>query len=286
MMASILAALSAAALAACFGAPQPVRIQGWTADAMEPFVSRDGQLLFFNSSNAGPRTDIYWARRIDDLHFSLVGLVRGANSPALNGVPSLARDGAFSMISPRAYDASHATLWIGRWTGQAVENLQLQTGLAPPRAGWFNMDAELSADGQRLYFTDNLWRPGGPPKLSYFRMARPAPAGWRVDPSANAWFSRINGDGLPYAAGVSGDDLEFFFTRLTLGDPRRPWPQIMVATRPGSSEPFSAPAPIAALDGFVEAPSVAPDGALYFHKKLAGRFVIMRSARACASSGR
>jgi hypothetical protein len=281
-LAPLLTFVAAAALAACFGAPRPVTIEGWNADAMEPFISREGALLFFNSSNA-PRaaTDIYWAKRLDALDFHLEGAVPGANSPALDGVPSLARDGAFALISPRAYDALHATIWIGRWTGRSVEDLHPQPALAPPGPGGFNMDAEISADGRRLYYTDNLWRADGPPRRSVFRLARLTAAGWRVDPSADAWFRRINTRGLQYAAGLSADELEFFFTRLDPAAGGEVRPRIMVATRARPEDPFSDPAPLLALDGFVEAPTVAPDGALYFHKRQGDRFVIMRAERKC-----
>ena len=284
MLTALFATLTATALAACFAPPQPVEIAGWTADAMEPFVSRDGGLLFFNSSNApGRQTDIYWARRVDALHFTLQGKVPGANSSALDGVPSLARNGTFSLVSPRAYDKLHATLWIGRWTGAAVEDLQPQPLLAPPGPGRFNMDAEISADGRRLYFTNNQWALIGPPKTSTFRMARLTPDGWRVDAAADRWFSQINGPGLQYAAGISDDDLDFFFTRLTMAPGAPPKLEIMVATRTDPSAPFSAPVAIPAISGFVEAPSVAPDGALYFHARRGNHFEVERSANGCRS---
>ena len=142
LVAAVLTAVRAAVLAACFAAPQPVAIDGWSADAMEPFISRDGALLFFNSSNApGAQTDLYWARKIDPLHFKLLGPVPGANSPALDGVASLAADGTFAFISPRDYDARHGTVWTGRWTGAGVTGLALQPQLTRPAPGWFNMDA-------------------------------------------------------------------------------------------------------------------------------------------------
>jgi hypothetical protein len=140
------------------------------------------------------------------------------------------------------------------------------------------MDAEISADGRRLYFTANDWAPDGPPRTSVFRLARRTTAGWRIDPDADSWFAGINGQGLAYAAGVSADDLQFFYTRLA---PGRTAPQIMVATRAAPNRPFSDPANIEALKGFVEAPSVAPDGALYLHQKRGDRFIIVRSARIC-----
>jgi len=47
-----------------------VLIEGYDGDDMEPFVSRDGRYLFFNNRNEGAdNTNLYWAERIDRLHF-------------------------------------------------------------------------------------------------------------------------------------------------------------------------------------------------------------------------
>src|SRR6266702_6919055 len=50
-----------------FNNPQLVTINSYTSDAMEPFISRDGQYLFFNSNTGGATDkDIYYAPRVDD----------------------------------------------------------------------------------------------------------------------------------------------------------------------------------------------------------------------------
>src|SRR3984957_18130740 len=49
-----------------FTNPQPVTIEGYSEDAMEPFVSPDGHYLFFNSSNAVVPTNLYYATAVDD----------------------------------------------------------------------------------------------------------------------------------------------------------------------------------------------------------------------------
>ena len=64
-----------------FANPEVVTIDGWTEDAMEPFLSRDGSILFFNDSNApNANTNLHWATRVDDTTFSYVcGLDEGDN---------------------------------------------------------------------------------------------------------------------------------------------------------------------------------------------------------------
>jgi hypothetical protein len=44
-------------------------------------------------------------------------------------------------------------------------------------------------------------------------------------------------------------------------------------------EPFAAPARVNAIDGFVEGPTLAAAGTLYFHKREDGRYVIWRIMR-------
>lgn len=275
--------LAAIALALCFGAPQPVAIDGYNGHAMEPFISRDGGALFFNSRN-GPRdqTDIFWAERIDDLHFRFRGPVPGANSSDLDGVPSLARDGTFAFVSTRAYEARHATLWTAVWNGRALTALSLQSELSPGPPPWFNMDAELSAEGAHLYFTDGQWAPGIP-RSSDLRLAVRANGAWRRAARADALFARINTDALEYAPATSADEHELYFTRLTRAWLAPPRLEIMVATRQDTNAAFSAPARITSITGFVEAPTVAPDGAIYFHlKRSDGLHRIMRAPRNCA----
>ena len=48
-----------------FTNPQLVMIEGYTQDAMEPFISPDGDYLFFNESNSAPVTNLYYATAVD-----------------------------------------------------------------------------------------------------------------------------------------------------------------------------------------------------------------------------
>lgn len=274
--------LPALALALCFGAPQPVQIAGYSGHVMEPFIARDGETLFFNNRN-GPadQTDMFWASRIDATHFRFQGPVAGANSAELDGVPSLARDGTFAYISPRAAKGRADTIWTGRWTGAAVAQPTLHPALTPGRWPQFNMDVEITADGRRLYFADARW--AAPiPRSSDLRVAVRREGSWRRAPERDAWFAQINTKrALEYAPATSPDERELYFTRLTPAFLAPPKLEIMVATRPDADSPFGAPAPIAAISGFVEGPTIAPDGALYFHAKIDEMHVFMRAPRAC-----
>jgi hypothetical protein len=53
-----------------FTDPQPVTIEGYSGDAMEPFISRDGRYLLFNTSNNAPDTALQYATRVNDQTFT------------------------------------------------------------------------------------------------------------------------------------------------------------------------------------------------------------------------
>lgn len=275
--------LASVALAACFGQPEPVTIEGYSDHSMEPFIARDGQTLFFNNRNGpGDQTDLFWASRIDDTHFRFRGPVVGANSAELDGVPSLARDGNFAYISPRIADGRAATIWTGRWNGRAVEAPALNHALSPGRWPLFNMDAEISADGARIYIADTRWG-GDIPRSSDLSLAVLSGGVWRRAPEYDSWFRLINTRGaLEYAPATSENQLELHFTRLTPRFLRPPALEIMVATRANAAAAFGRPERIGAIAGFVEAPSVAADGALYYHAKVDGMHILMRAPRRCA----
>src|SRR5918911_4706579 len=63
-----------------FRSPQRVVIRGYSGEAMEPFISRDGRYLFFNNRNDAPDTNLHYAERMDDVTFDYRGELKGANS--------------------------------------------------------------------------------------------------------------------------------------------------------------------------------------------------------------
>ena len=75
-----------------YGNDIKVTINGYTLDAMEPHISPDGNALFFNSLNSGGTTNLYYAAKVNDSTFNLVGLMPVVNetvTPYLNAVASL-----------------------------------------------------------------------------------------------------------------------------------------------------------------------------------------------------
>lgn len=270
-----------------FDMPVTVTIEGYAGHAMEPFLSRDGQWLFFNNRNQPQdQTDIHLAERISDTRYRYVGLLSGANSTELDGVPSMDRNGVFVFVSPRAYDSSRNTLWQGWFQdGQITDVRELAGTFSRQEPLWLNIDAEISADGQSLYFVESRWRliRGGVRSADILLARRTADGAFDQITGEAELFDRINTDSLEFAPAVTEDELTLYFTRVdeaALRDGVDAGFGIFVATRVAREDPFEEPRRIEAIRGYVEAPTVAPgDCAILFHKRVDGTFVIQRAER-------
>ena len=252
-----------------FARDHVVRIEGYDGDAMEPFLSRDGRYLFFNSSGGGDSgKDIFYAERLDDITFRFRGPVRGVNSDAVDGVPTMDRAGNFYFVSTRAYRPGHfATIYGGRFHDGEVSDVRAFPELARGVFGWLNMDIEISADGRTLYATQTWFGDGAPPTKSHFFYARKVGDRFVPQADSDAIFEKINEVGIVYAATLSSDEREIVFTRLDrqAGVPRL---QTFRAERPDRTSPFSAPEVVTAITGIAEAPALSADGRLlYYHRK-------------------
>ena len=269
-----------ASAAAAFSRPEAVAIAGYGGDAMEPFLSRDGQYLFFNDRNdPGRKTSLHWAEAGVDNAFRYRGEIEGVNTSGLQGVPSMDRDGNFYFVTTRSYDQTLSTIYRGRFGAGRLEGIELVEGLSPKRPGIVNFDAEISADGQFLYGVDGDLSGGPAPKSARFFVARRDGARFQRLPDSDRLLASVNGDRLQYAACISADGLEFFYTRVG-GFLVWRGPQIMRATRGSMDEPFGEPHAVAGIDGFVEGPALSDDGRnLYFHKLIDKTYRIYRVRR-------
>jgi hypothetical protein len=262
-----------------FTNPQPVTIEGYSQDAMEPFISPDGNYLFFNNSNSLPQTNLYYATRIDDLTFQFQGEIVGANAPGLNAVPSMDVNNIFYFVSPRSYPQTFSTIYSGTVSNGSLSNVALVPGVSKDKLGDVNFDQCISPDGSTLYFVDGVFNGGSVPQKASIAIARRVGDHFvRLKNSAKI-MQKINTGGLNYAPDISKSGLEFFFTRIP-SPPTTPPPVIYTATRASTSQPFGKPRKIEAITGFAEAPALSPDEkSLYYHLQVNGTFVIYRLTR-------
>jgi hypothetical protein len=261
---------------AAFHDPQRVTLVGYAGDAMEPFLSRDGRLLFFNNLNEPQvNTNLHWAERIDDLHFNYRGEIGGVNTPALEGVASMDRGGNFYFVSPRSYDHTASTLYRGKFVDGNITGIELVPGVSLAKPGIVNFDAEISADGNTLYFVESQFNWRGQPKSARILFAHLIGHTFVRDAASESVMKTINTDTLVYAAATSASECEIFFTRVDAEGPA-----IYAARRNDATQAFGEPVRLAAINGFVEAPTLSTDEkSLYYHKKENGRFVIYRVTR-------
>jgi hypothetical protein len=247
---------------------------------MEPFISKDGQYLFFNNKNdPAVNTDLYYASRVDDQTFTFLGPILGVNSPNLDAVASLDTLGNFYFVSNRSYSTTLSTIYSGTFSASGVTNVALVPGISLLKPGEVNFDAEISVDGQTLWFDDGQFSANGVLQAASIVIATRQGMEFVRQANSAALLASVNASGLNYAPSVSVDGLELFFTRVdstTSGAS----PAIYRATRADTNSAFAEPELVSSATGFVEAPSLSANGhLLYFHKMVNGTFVIYHLQR-------
>lgn len=286
---------------AIFRNPQPVIIHqlptgsgGTPISTEEPFASRDGHFLFFNTAQHENHKDLHYAERSNGRW-----VYRGEIGPDINtskevqGNPSMDKHFIFLYVD----SGTKSMVRIGRFvpsTGK-IRDLMDFSGIPEKQVKLFaqqlhgNMGVEISADGDIIYFSRATWGLNGF-KLGLlqgsdiFFVSRYNKDYVYDEAKSRHIMKNINSPELDYAASISSDGLEFFFTRLNLSDmkPGKIRSRILMAKRQSVSEPFGQPVVIESIgrDSFVEGPSISNDGhELYYHKRIGNKFRIFKVSR-------
>lgn len=264
-----------------FGPAQPVAVIGYDGQLMEPFISRDGSILFFNNRHGdNGSADLHWATKISSLEFDYQGKVSGANTEGFEGAATLDSDNNLYFVSTHDYENTLRSVYSGQFQDGTITAKQAVEDISLNQPGWVNFDVEVSADGTNLYLADGLYDAnGGPYEADLFIATKTGDTFTRVTDS-ELILQHVNTDFLEYAACISSDELELFFTRLkSVFDPN-PVSQILVSRRNSTGESFGEPQLIAELDGFVEGATLTPDNmGFYYHKKVNDNFELYFRAR-------
>lgn len=257
-----------AKLAEKYTSPVAVTINGYSDHLMEPFLSRDGSLLFFNNSNdPSVNTDLHWAKKIDKTTFEYQGKLKGVNSGSLEGVASLDSDNRFYFISTRSYGSTYSTIYSGYLIGDSVSNDTIVKNISQNTNGMVNFDAEISADGTHLYFVNSEFNDKGQPKTADLVMAEKNGTEFSVSDYGKQVFSNVNTNELEYAPAISKDELTLYFTRVKAPITSDSKPEIYVSKRKSKNKAFEKGVKIEAITGFVEGPTLTADEkGIYFHK--------------------
>lgn len=260
-----------------FGQEIPVTITGLSFDAMEPFISPDGNTLFFNNLNDGINTRLYYANKINDSTFSYTGEISGTNqsvSPYLDAVASLDSSGHFFWVSTRDYPAVYENLHTGMYSSGNVTAISRVYGnFNIPSFGWLIMDASIDFQGNLLYycnayfdFINNSCGAGIPCEGRLGIAEKTNDSTFTKSALSDSVFKNINDTNyIIYAPQISRDGLELYFTRFLKNTVNT---EICVSVRGNTTSSFSYPALLHSKPGYApEAPSLSSDAqCLYYHQ--------------------
>jgi hypothetical protein len=263
-----------------FADPEPVVIEGYSATAMEPFISPDGEDLFFNTSNQAPGIPaLQYATRGAGQTFTYEGPVAGTNeSGFLSGTPSLDDHDTLYFVSTRSYDQTFSTIYAGVFSSGQVTGVHLVSGVTGAAGGTVDFDVGVSPDGATLLVSVGQFDQAGVLHSAHLALYDNQGSGFVLDPNSTRLLHAVNKKkDLTYAAAISGNGLELFFTRAAVsgGDPA-----IYRAVRTHLGRPFGHVQRISAISGFAEAPSISADGGtLYYHLLVGDQFAIESVSR-------
>lgn len=262
-----------------FGPEVEVTINGLSFDAMEPFISPDGNYLLFNNLNDGINTKIYYATRVNDSVFNYTGELLGVNQaipPHLDAVPDLDAEGNFYWTSTRNYPAELNNLFYGTFTDGVVEDIgRVQGNFYKNIPRWIVMDHGISWDGQFLYFNNARFDENscqGPCETELGIAKKDNDSTFTTLPNSALILQNVtDADYIYYAPYISSDDLELYFTRYSKGQltPATTF-EICVAVREVPTAEFSTPTVLFSdeVANLIEAATLTVDKSIiYYHRK-------------------
>lgn len=283
-----------------FSHPQPVTISNLPKgdgdtpiSTEEPFVSRDGRFLFFNTGDRENHKDLHFAEWKAG-HWQYRGEVDNKVNTAkeVEGNPTMDADYNFFYIDSSTRTMVRKSRFYpitGKLGALRDERGVPERVITPFKRFIGNMGVEISADGDTLYFSRATWQMRGfslgPFEDSDILFSRRKEGKYIYDEAeAKRVMQYINTPDMEYAASLSANGMELFFTRLPLADLKQGivHSQIMRASRSNLMEAFGRPRAIAAIgsDDFVEGPSITPDGSeLYYHKRVGEKFRLYKVTR-------
>jgi hypothetical protein len=269
--------------------PVQVRIDGYDDDCMEPFITGDGGYLLFNNSNSAlVETHIHLCKKIGENHFQHLGLLAGSVSKSKDMAPTIDADGNLFYTCLLTYEKDGNSIYCGKFADEKLQKIIIANGkISPNKPAEINMDCDISKDGNililsRAHFANYLL----PPDKSDLAIAEKTDGKFSLNPQSQNVLSKLNTDNLEYAPCQTSDQLELYFTRASKkavsGNSKRfePYLRIMVARRKDRFSPYEEAERIAALTGFIEAPTLTDDKReMFFHKKINDKFRLFRAIR-------
>lgn len=274
-----------------FGLEMEVTMNDLSFDAMEPFLSPNGNYLFFNNLNDGINTKLYYASKINDSTFNYVGELMGANqttTPHLDAVADMDSNGNFYWTSTRNYPAELNNLFHGNFNDGNISEIERVEGdFNMNTPGWLVMDHGISLDGQFLYFNNARFDDAnclGPCETILGIAKKNNASEFNILPNSASILENINDSNyIYYAPCISSDNLELYFTRYLKGQITTATVfEICVSVRSNSSSVFSIPKVLFSevISDLIEAPTLTVEkNIIYYHRKTSGSHKIMMRYR-------
>ncbi|MBK7309867.1 MAG: T9SS type A sorting domain-containing protein [Sphingobacteriaceae bacterium] len=260
-----------------------VTINGFTIDAMEPHLHTNDSALFFNSLNDGVNTSLFFALRINDTTFNLVGAVPVVNqtvTPRLDAVASIDTMDNFYWVSTRGYPADFDNLHRIRFLQSGYTNFgRVHGDFYIYQPGYLIMDAAVNYYGDQLIYCNayfNMSICGSIPCDASMGIAQKVnDSTFNKLPNTSTIMASINDTAnfCVYAPNLTKDGLEFYYTRFLKTAFNT---EIMVATRSNTNSAFGAPSILVGSPNVVpEAPTLTADKSkMYYHKKVGSTYKI------------
>jgi hypothetical protein len=192
----------------------------------------------------------------------------------------------FYFISTRNIDNGIKTIYSGVFNNGVVSDLhQIDGTINITTPYWINMGVEISKDGNTLFTSNAKFNIGENfPHKGNIRFAIKSGDEFNIPSNETDILANINTDGaIEYAGELSADELELFYSQVTLSTP--PVFKLFYAKRDRTNGVFGNPISITEpfegnLNAFVEGPSLSNDGKrLYYHKLENGVFSIFMLLR-------
>lgn len=262
-----------------FSSETEISIAGFTGNAMEPRISHDQVVLFFNDKPASDSDmNVHYAIRQTATTYNYVGTVPGTVANGfLDGVPAIDSSGNFYFISIRDYASNYQTIFSGVLSVLGPSSLQINSVAAADantkRAvpGALDMDLDVSWDGSLAVVSRASFSGKAYPDSSRLELFDVSSRTLQARSDGQSVFETVNRAGCTvYAGALSADKKEVFYTLYPTGAPAGGDFRVLVAKRNSTADVFSEGKVISAITkNFAEGPSLTTDDGgktLYYHR--------------------
>ncbi len=261
------------------GVETEITLSGFSGNAMEPRISHDQVVLFFNDKpSSDTNMNVHYAIRQSPTLYNYIGTVPGTVANGfLDGVPAIDSSGNFYFVSNRDYPSNYQMLFSGVLSVLGPSSLQIVSVAAADAAvkrtipGALDMDMDVSWDGTLAIVSRANFSGKAYPDSSRLELFDISSRALQTRSDGQSVFANVNRAGcVVYAGAMSSDKKELFYSLFPTEAPTGADFRVLIAKRSSTSEPFAAGQVISGITtNFAEGPSLSIDDGgktLYYHR--------------------